>query len=248
VLGVTVSLLVKCSSVSYPDLFGAGFLATDHKPATPPLASAGERPLDRICAFLWRLTYVAGLCVALVGCADPPRARYVYQDADFGVIGIPQNAVVGKIDYRAEATELMARHFPEGYEIVRAEEVIEGQTTRERTKKTEIDADPNVLTMNQWVKVGKLGRTTSYDEKDQLQLRECRIVYRRKPVGTPGRPGQFAAATTLEPRLYIDPNESLRRPTSAPIFAKAPPVSQPGRDKSATQTESANQTATSVLR
>lgn len=178
------------------------------------------------CAWARRLTGLIGLCLGVCGCADIPHARYVYQDADFGVIGIPRNGPARKIDYRAEAHELMARHFPAGYEIIRAEEVVEGQTTRERTRKTEIDADPNVLAMNQWVKLGKLGHTTSYDEKDQLQLRECRIIYRRKPLGAPGQSGQFAVATSLEPRLYVDPNEALRHPPLAPAVAKAGPVCQ----------------------
>lgn len=185
-----------------------------------------------------RLTYLIGLCLAICGCVDPPRARYVYQDADFGVIGIPLNAQTGKIDYRAEAEKLMARHFPQGYEIVRAEEVIEGQTTRERTKKTEIDADPNVVAVNQWVKLGKLGRTTSYDEKDQLQLRECRIIYKRKPAGTPGRSGEFAVATSVKPPLYVDPNEALRHPPATPALARAGPICQTSTGTSAARTSS----------
>ena len=59
----------------------------------------------------------------------PIVARYVYQDHDFGVVAIPMNTYLGKVSFRNEAEELMARHFPEGYEIVRAEEVNEGERT-----------------------------------------------------------------------------------------------------------------------
>jgi hypothetical protein len=174
-----------------------------------------------------RLGYSIGLCMAIGGCVDPPRARYVYQDAEFGVIGIPRNTYAGKTDYQAEAEELMARHFPEGYEILRAEEVIEGQTTREFTKKTEIDADPNFVARSERIKLGKLARSTSYDEKNQLQLRECRIIYRRKSAGTPSRSGEFALAASPGPRFYVDPNEALRHSPAAPSLAKSGAVSQP---------------------
>jgi len=175
-----------------------------------------------------RLTYLVGLCVAIGGCGELPGARYVYQDADFGVIGIPQNTCLGNIDYRSEAERLMSRDFPEGYEIVRAEEVVEGQTTREITKKTEVDADPNFLAMNQRLKLGKLGRTTSYDEKDQLPLRECRIIYKKKPVGTSGRSGQFAMAASAAPPFYVDPNEAIRHPPRTPMLAKVSPMGERG--------------------
>ena len=42
----------------------------------------------------------------------------MYQDGEFGVIGIPRNTFTEKTDYRAQAELLMNRHFPEGFEIV----------------------------------------------------------------------------------------------------------------------------------
>ena len=67
------------------------------------------------------------LCLSASGCATPMVARYIYQDAEFGVVGIPVNNYQKKTDFRAQAEGLMSRHFPEGYEIVRAR-----RSTKER--------------------------------------------------------------------------------------------------------------------
>src|SRR3954463_4399482 len=84
-----------------------------------------------------------------VGCMSQPAARYIYQDGEFGVIGIPQNSPYGKKDYRRQAEELMARHFPEGHEIVRAEEVVEGQRVLDKSRKSEFETDPSFSALNQ---------------------------------------------------------------------------------------------------
>ena len=77
--------------------------------------------------------------------------------------------------------------------------------------------------MNQIIRLGSLNRTTSFAEKDKLQVRECRIIYKKKSIHTPGRTGQFAAVTSLAPPLYIDPNEIMRHQikTRAEMLAKA---------------------------
>ena len=137
-------------------------------------------------------------------------ARYIYQDGEFGVVGIPVNNYQKKVDFRAQAEALMARHFPEGYEIVRAEEVNEGERIRDVGRKTELETEPAVAVLNQIIRLGSLNRTTSFAEKDKLQVRECRIIYKKKSIHTPGRTGQFASVTSLAPPLYIDPNEIMR--------------------------------------
>lgn len=117
----------------------------------------------------------------------------------------------------------MARHFPEGYEIVRAEEVNEGERIRDVGRKTELETEPAVAVLNQIIRLGSLSRTTSFAEKDKLQVRECRIIYKKKSIHTPGRTGQFASTTSLAPPLYIDPNEVLRHQikTSGELLARA---------------------------
>lgn len=161
------------------------------------------------------------LGLAFAGCATPPVARYVYQDNEFGVVAVPVNTFLSKLDYRGQAEELMARHFPEGFEIVRAEEVDEGQRTLDFGRKTDIQTSPMVAGLNQMVKVGSLERASSFEEKDMIHVREARIIYKRKAPGTPGGAGQFAALPSLAPMLYVDPNETIRRHEKEQALAKA---------------------------
>ncbi len=104
-----------------------------------------------------------------------------------------------------------------------AEEVNEGERIRDIGRKTEIETEPAVAVLNQIIRLGSLNRTTSFAEKDKLQVRECRIIYKKKAIHTPGRTGQFASVTSLAPPLYIDPNEIMRHQikTAADLLAKA---------------------------
>ena len=67
-------------------------------------------------------------------------------------------------------------HFPEGHEIIRAEEVVEG----ERTVKLE-DSRTAELARSRLGphNIAKLGRTKSSSQADKIDLKECRIIYRR---------------------------------------------------------------------
>jgi len=154
---------------------------------------------------------LALVSIGLAGCMSQPDARYVYQDGQFGVIGIPRNSPLGKKDYRAEAHELMSRHFPEGYEIVRAEEVVEGERTLARGIKKEIETEPAISAVNQMLKIGKFARSSSLDQKDTTQITESRIIYKRKEVGQPAGPDGFAPLASLSPQLYLDPNAAVRK-------------------------------------
>jgi hypothetical protein len=58
----------------------------------------------------------------LTGCQS---ARYVVRESDHGIVAIP----VGSERYRREAEELMQEHFPDGYTVVREEEVLVEDTT-----------------------------------------------------------------------------------------------------------------------
>src|SRR5580704_1771836 len=146
-------------------------------------------------ALLLRAIFLALAALPLAGCMKPIVARYVYQDHDFGVVAIPMNTYLGKASFRGEAEELMARHFPDGYEIVRAEEVNEGERTLDVGRKTQIETEPNVTALNQMIKLGKLDQTTSFEQKDKIMVRECRIIYKRKSAHSPIPTGQFAAMT-----------------------------------------------------
>jgi hypothetical protein len=168
---------------------------------------------------LFRVTFLGLAAFATAGCMRPMVARYVYQDHDFGVVAIPMNTYLGKMSFRGEAEALMARHFPDGYEIVRAEEVNEGERTLDVGRKTQIETEPNFSALNQMIKLGKLDQTTSFEQKDKIMVRECRIIYKRKSAASPASFGQFAAISSINPRYYIDPNEIVRR-QNADMIAK----------------------------
>src|SRR5450432_2658171 len=119
--------------------------------------------------YFWRVAALAVVCTCGVGCMTTPDARYVYQDGQFGVIGIPRNTSIGKKNFREQAHELMIKHFPEGYEIVRAEEVVEGDRTLDTARKVELDSEPGFAALNQMIKVGKFAKVTSSDQKDSLK-------------------------------------------------------------------------------
>jgi hypothetical protein len=161
------------------------------------------------------------LLLSASGCAKPIVARYIYQDGEFGVVGIPVNTYHGKLGFRAAAEELMTRHFPEGYEIVRAEEVNEGERILDLGRKTELETEPKLSALNQVLKLGKLDRISSFEEKDKLMARECRIIYKKKSLNSAVRNGQFAIASTASPPLYLDPNKIMREEISAELLAKA---------------------------
>ena len=146
----------------------------------------------------------------LVGCMGRSDARYIYQDGEYGVIGIPQNSPFGKKDYRKQAEELMTRHFPEGHEIVRAEEVVEGQRVLDKSRKSEFETDPAISALNQRINIGRIAQSTSTQQKDSLPILESRIIYRRKPVQGPIGANGFSAVATVMPELYLDPNEMAR--------------------------------------
>ena len=168
--------------------------------------------------------------LAAAGCSQAIVARYVYQDADVGVVAIPVNTYQGKLNFRSQAEDLMSRHFPEGYEIVRAEEVNQGERILDVGRRTELETDPKVAALNQSFNLGKLNRTTSYEEKDKLQVRECRIIYKKRAVKSVGSNGQFAAVNTLKTPFYIDPNEVMRHQIGVDLMAQTATGSKPAID------------------
>src|SRR5947209_6956328 len=121
----------------------------------------------RVGILLWAVGWM------MPGCASTFDARYVYQDGEFGVVAIPKNTTQGPDHYREQAEALMAHHFPQGYEIVRAEEVVEGSRTLTvgKTGNTELSpqVSPHLLALL------KVGASMSRSQADTLALRECRI-------------------------------------------------------------------------
>ena len=192
-------------------------------------------------------TALVALSVAVAtGCMSIPDARYVYQDGEYGVIGIPRNTSIGKKDFRAQAHELMIQHFPQGYEIVRAEEVVEGERTLDTARKIELDSEPALAALNQMIKVGKFARSTSLDQKDSVKITESRIIYRRKPNNATAGQDGFARIATLEPEFYIDPNQVVRKELKDGTYlAKKEPAKTETKDMKETKTAE-NKTDSSV--
>lgn len=171
----------------------------------------------------------------MTGCAASHQARYVYQDGAFGVVGIPENTSVWPSYYREQAESLMKRHFPAGYEIVRAEEVVEGSRTKtvNGTNTAEVDANTVVPLLN----LVKVGRTASTSQADKVSIKECRILY--KKAGTVGEPPEagFAASAALGPELYVDPNAEARHH----VVAKPVPPDDPAEKTAKADEKTANE-------
>jgi hypothetical protein len=151
------------------------------------------------------------LVAALSGCAENETVRYVYQDSDFGVIGMPENTDRWPTHYRRQGEKLMDAHFPEGHEIVRAEEVVEGERTLKVEGSKSAEVSPQVS--KSVLRLVKFGRSASHSEAETVKVTECRIIYRRTNCE---KPKGYSRAPTLTPSLYVDPNAAeRRRPTEA---------------------------------
>lgn len=164
------------------------------------------------------LSIVLGALVGS-GCATTGQARYVYQDGQYGVVGIPENTSVWPNYYRAGAEALMLKHFPSGFEVVRAEEVVEGSRTLTvfGTNSAQIDTDGPVPL----VKVGKLGRTATRTQADNVKIKECRIVYKKAGCSATEPELGFADHSSLTPEPYVDPNAEARKHVVAKPVADA---------------------------
>lgn len=180
----------------------------------------------------WSAAVLATIGMAAIpGClTTQPDARYVYQDGEYGVIGVPRNNSYGKKDYRKQAHDLMTLHFPEGYEIVRAEEIVAGERVTDTARKIEVETEPGVNALNQMLKIGKFDKSTSLDQKDTLQITESRIIYRRKDAAQPRGTAGFAAIATAVPGLYIDPNDTVRKLGASMLLATKKKAEEPKLD------------------
>jgi len=156
--------------------------------------------------------WLAGLLVS--GCATTSDARYVYQDGEFGVVAIPKNTPQGPKNYREQAEALMAQHFPEGYEIVRAEEVVEGSRTLTVGKAGSTELAPQVTP--HLLALFKVGGSVTRSQADTVNLTECRIIYKKADPLSATAPGGFAPVASLTPTCYLDPSLEARKPAKEP--------------------------------
>ena len=177
--------------------------------------------------------YIGSMMILLLlvcGCATTQGVRYVYQDREFGVIGMPENTDEWPTHYRRQAEKLMEEHFPEGHEIVRAEEVTEGSRTLKVEGSKIAEVTPQLPA--DLLRIAKIGGSSSHSQADTLKLKECRIIYRRIPKSETAnardwgpaksqpklgsRPTRlegvdFADQAAVTPSQYLDPNDLERR-------------------------------------
>lgn len=153
---------------------------------------------------------IALLAAISSGCATTGTVRYVYQDGTFGVIGMPENTNRWPTYYHRKAEKMMAVHFPDGYEIVRAEEVTEGSRTLKIDHSKTAEVSPEVPA--EILKIARFGRTASRSQADTIKIKECRMIYRRTD-----HPGARLFSSDIEctPTRYIDPNDAERKKPEA---------------------------------
>jgi hypothetical protein len=156
--------------------------------------------------------------VVMPGCASMSDARYVYQDGEFGVVAIPRNTPEGAEHYREQAEALMARHFPQGYQIVRAEEVVEGSRTLTVGTAGSTEVTPQVAP--HLLAILKIGASVTRNQADTRALRECRIIYKKADPHEPAGAGKFASESALNPTCYVDPNRDTKKPDEAALVKK----------------------------
>jgi hypothetical protein len=174
---------------------------------------------------------VALLAALSPGCATTGSVRYVYQDGTFGVIGMPENTNRWPTYYHRKAEKMMGDHFPNGYEIVRAEEVTEGSRTLKIDRSKTAEISPEVPA--EILKIAKFGRTASRSQADVIKIKECRMIYRRAEHP---RPEHFSSDIECSPTRYIDPNDAERKKPETPAQAVAK-VEKPKADAAATKAD-----------
>jgi hypothetical protein len=198
---------IECTSAALHDSRSNSFGRLKRREIRTPIsASHGEETMRAV-------VYLIALALPVIfsaGCVNTQSVRYVYQDKDFGVIGMPENTDRWPTHYHRTAEAMMHRHFPEGYEIVRAEEVTEGSRTLKIEGSKTAEISPQLPTQS--LKIAKLGRTATQTQSDVVKIKECRIIYRRT---SPAEENRFSSDADGSPTQYLDPNELERKKPEA---------------------------------
>jgi hypothetical protein len=137
----------------------------------------------------------------------------------------------------------MAKHFPEGYEVVRAEEVVEGSRTLTINGSNAAEIQP--AASSHLLAIGKLGRTTSRTQADSLKIKECRILYKKSEQVDPQKQLDYAEQAMWTPAPYIDPNAIDRKLAKGkPVESKSAEPETVAKGPAPTPTESSKETKT----
>jgi hypothetical protein len=142
------------------------------------LSIMGE-PAMRFAQWTVACTFCAWLTICC-GCAN--HARLVERDNTGGIVAVPENSNRWPSYNRKHAEELMRANCPQGYTIVKEEEVVVGQTQHTQTNTdrsgSQVLAALHIDPVNE-----KTNQTTFYDDK-----KEWRIYYQANgatPTQTP---------------------------------------------------------------
>lgn len=127
----------------------------------------------------------------VMGCTS--TARMVQGTPDGGTVAIPSNSNFWPCYHRDEAERLMARKCPNGYEIVKEEEVVTG---KQATTSESVDRSTDKA------KTGPRERTTTSTVTTMKDQTEYRITFRAKtPTLAPAQTAASLPATTLAPAI-----------------------------------------------
>lgn len=157
------------------------------------------------------------LLIGAAGCSQNREARYVYRDGNYGVIGIARDTKAA----RREADRLMTRHFPDGFDVVREEEIETGSRKADQLTKRNSSIKPGAG-MSQFL-IGVGGASAENESKfvDDVKLHEVRIIYRNRQSGS--QEG-FTATASITPEMYSDPNRKSRAVGEEKLLATAGPA------------------------
>jgi hypothetical protein len=127
-----------------------------------------------------------------------------------GVVAIPSNNNAWPFNYRDHAEKLMAMKCPNGYDVLREEEVVVGvKTTTAEVVQAGYKSSPDQTTTSVV--------TTSSPQK------EYRITFRAKP---PAPPVPVVTAPPVLQAVPPAPVETVSRPTPPGLPARPEPVGQ----------------------
>lgn len=157
------------------------------------------------------------------GCSQNRGARYVYRDGNHGVIGLADHT--NRTRRRAEA--LMAQHFPDGFDIVREEEIETGSRKSDWSRLRNKMIKPGAGAAEFLIGMGTASSETSTKYVDDIKLHELRVIYQNRQGEAQSG---FTTLASINPQMYNDPNRKLRDLDEESLLATAKPASKADAD------------------
>lgn len=109
---------------------------------------------------------ILGFALMVLACSGCQSARYVSRESETGVIAVSIDQTTWLPQSRLTAEKMMATHFPDGYEVIKEEEVVLGEVIT-----GELPAEPEPEAVIRPVSATRYHRMAG--------KREYRIYYRR---------------------------------------------------------------------